>query len=227
MVFLCLVSRARGCRSAAAGGGRAHRGGEDDLVDDPGDECLVGQLAQDVDAVEDDAGQGRGEQVEVDVAGISPRSRARSKIDAGQRGLGADDVACGTPSANSRSREIAVITLAKVATVRSSVRPPWPQNASSRSPRSVAGVRGLRGALGREQGVDDEADLAVPAAVERRLGGLGPGRHGVHREPVVADVAEHLEGGVEDLLLAVTLDPRSGDRGLGTGVMRAPSAVTR
>ena len=60
------------------------------------------------------------------------------------------------------------------------------------------------------QGVDDEADLAVPAAVERRLGGLGAQRHRVHGEPVVADVGEDLEGGLEDLRLADALDPRRG-----------------
>ena len=43
--------------------------GHDDLVDDAGDGLLVGGLARDEAAVQDDPGQGRGEQVEVDVRG--------------------------------------------------------------------------------------------------------------------------------------------------------------
>ena len=93
-----------------------------------------------------------------------------------------------------------------------------------------AGVdRLVRSLLGQER-VDDEGDLAVPAAVERGLGGAGGGGHRVHRQAVVADLLEHLEGGVEDLLLAVALDAgagalgreRTGRAGVRIGVHGAP-----
>jgi hypothetical protein len=42
---------------------------------------------------------------------------------------------------------------------------------------------------------------------------VGVGRDGVEREAVVAEVDEQADGRVEDLLLALTLDPGSGMRG--------------
>ena len=59
-------------------------------------------------------------------------------------------------------------------------------------------------------------DLGVPAAVERGLGRLGPQGDGVHGEPVVADVGEHLEGRVEDL--APRGRPRPADGGWAVSV---------
>ena len=81
----------------------------------------------------------------------------------------------------------------------------------------AAGVRDLGLALLRDQGVDDQRHLAVPAAVERRLRGAGRGGDGVHGEAVVADLLEHLQGGVEDLLLAVALDAGTGAFRRGCG----------
>ena len=49
-------------------------------------------------------------------------------------------------------------------------------------------------------------DLLGPAAVERGLARLGLGGDGVHGQPVVADPAEQVERGVEDLRLALALD---------------------
>src|SRR3954453_9434101 len=48
--------------SRGRGGGR-----QDDLVDDAGDDVPRGDLADEDEAVHDDPGQGRGEQVDVDV----------------------------------------------------------------------------------------------------------------------------------------------------------------
>ena len=81
-----------------------------------------------------------------------------------------------------------------------------PQKAVSRSVRRSpeSGTGGRR--LLRCQGVDDERRLGVPAPVERRLGRLRALGDGVHGEAVVADLGQHLEGGVEDLALAVALD---------------------
>src|SRR5262249_7126379 len=44
--------------------------------------------------------------------------------------------------------------------------------------------------------------------------GLGPGRHGIHRHPVVADLAQQLEDRVADRLVPV----RPGRRRLGAGL---------
>src|SRR5687768_15889229 len=47
--------------------GGVHRGGHDDLVDDAGDQVLVGDLPEHEDPVQADAGQGRTEQAHVEV----------------------------------------------------------------------------------------------------------------------------------------------------------------
>ena len=156
-------------------------------------------------------------------AGRSPPARVRRGRGRGRRGprrgrrragracaraaTSATSTRVRNSAANSGSVLSAVITAPNVWVVSWSVRPPMPQNAVSRSvrrsPESGTGGRGLLGG----QGVDDERRLGVPPSVERRLGGLGALRDGVHGEAVVADLREHLEGGVEDLALAVTLDP--------------------
>ena len=65
------------------------------------------------------------------------------------------------------------------------------------------------------EGVDDEVDLARPAAVEGGLRRLGRAGDGVEVEPVVAHVGQRLERGLEDLPLAVALDAGTGARRFG------------
>src|SRR5215212_10637532 len=63
------VRSVMGCLSVGGSDGSAHSasGRQDDLVDDAGDELLGGELADEDEAVHDDPGQGRGEQVDVDL----------------------------------------------------------------------------------------------------------------------------------------------------------------
>ena len=77
-------------------------------------------------------------------------------------------------------------------------------------------ARSRRAAVVAHDGGDDELGLALPASVERGLGRLRAGGDGVHREQVVADLGEHLEGRVEDLRLALALHAGAG-AGLGRG----------
>jgi ABC-2 type transport system ATP-binding protein len=49
-----------------------------------------------------------------------------------------------------------------------------------------------------DQRIDDERSLGVPAAVERALARAGPRRDLLHRQPVVADLRQALERGVQD-----------------------------
>src|SRR6478609_1214953 len=70
--------------SVGAGGGR-----KDDLVDDTGDERLVGQLTHDVHAVQDDAGERGCEQVDVDARAELAAAPGALEDGAGQGGLGA------------------------------------------------------------------------------------------------------------------------------------------
>src|SRR6478672_948952 len=76
-----------GERSAEAGGGR-----EDDLVDDTGDERLVRHLTHDVEAVQDDARQCGGEEVDVDVLGDLTAFAGADEDQASDLGLGPDDL---------------------------------------------------------------------------------------------------------------------------------------
>ena len=76
----------------------------------------------------------------------------------------------------------------------------------------------VRCVLGAHHRVDDEAGLVGPAAVEGRLAGPGAAGDGVHGQSVVADVEQQLERGLEDLVLAVTLDAGSSP---GDGRLRA------
>src|SRR5689334_14203979 len=75
-------------RSVVAGGGR-----EDDLVDDLGDELLVGQLTHDVHAVQDDACECGGEEVDVDTRAELAAVPGALEDGVGQGSLGANDLA--------------------------------------------------------------------------------------------------------------------------------------
>ncbi len=97
-------------------------------------------------------------------------------------------------SANSSSRLMAVITLAST---RHGLRVGDPADAADASRagrRAAIPCRGSTcGPFWREHRVDDERGLGAPPAVERGLGRLGRGGDGVHGQPVVAHVGEHLE----------------------------------
>ena len=86
--------------------------------------------------------------------------------------------------------------------------PRGPQNSATQVAAERAGVGRVEddGALGAGHRVDDEALLGAPPPVEGGLAGAGQLGDGVHREPVVADLEEQLDGRVEDLLLAVAFD---------------------
>ena len=203
--------------------GARKRGGQDDLVDHPDDQGCVGQLAEDVDTVQHDAGERGSDQVEVEIGSHVAALAGPVEDLAGDGELGADHLAaegrtellvpgeCRDHARERRHRRLVgeaagtAVELDEVAT-------------------QGAGVGRLGHRLDREEGVDDQADLAVPAAVERRLGGACAGGHRIHRQPVVADVGEDRERGLQDLDLAVTLDARTGGRRLGGLGHRAPVA---
>ena len=164
-----------------------------------------------------DAGQGRSDQVEVDALAELAAVAGPLEDQPAHRGLGADDAlaerggelgvaADRGEHARERGDRAVVGEAADAAERREQVA------------AQGAGVGDLLGALRREQRVDDQRDLAVPAAVERRLRGARGRGDGVHGEPVVADLLEDLEGGVEDLLLTVALDARTSALGVADRV---------
>ena len=146
---------------------------------------------------------------------ISPRSRARSNMARVVSILG-PRTRVRNSSAKSGSWCSAVMTPAITSAERWSVRPPWPQDICTRSSRRlpVSGVGGLERLLGLQDRVDDQRGLGGPAPVEGGLAGLRLGGDGVHGHPVVADLGEQVERGVEDLRLALALDAGAGAGGL-------------
>ena len=94
-----------------------------------------------------------------------------------------------------------------------------------------AGVGVLVGGAADEEGerVDDEIALVRPPAIEGGLRGACRGGDGVEGQSVVADVAQHVDRCLEELLLAVTGDPRAAGRGARDGhIVHSPprSALT-
>src|SRR6478672_3253249 len=83
--------RRRGCGSD----GGTRRGGDDDLVHHPGDRLLVGGEAEHEAAVQDDAREGGGQQVEVEVrgdlaAGPGPLEDPAARLELGAEDAGAE-----------------------------------------------------------------------------------------------------------------------------------------
>src|SRR3954453_13514383 len=188
-------------------------GRQDDLVDDALHELLGGALADEEEPMQHDPGQGRGQQLDVhvrtDLAALL--GALEERLGAGQLGgehlvaerLGELGVAGDRGEDRAEGVDLGLVGQPTVA-------------AEGRDQVTAQGAGVDHALLGEVvlpgvvlERVDDQLDLAVPAAVEGGLCGLGLRGPPVHREPVVADLGEHRERGFEDLGLARPLDSRA------------------
>ena len=159
MGFLRVGVRVEQCRwTSCRSDGRVHGGRQDDLVDDPGDASSVGVLAEDEEAVQDDAGEGRREQVDVDVGADLAALPGPLEDRAGDAAILGPRTSRRKASANSASRLIAVSTLANVATALLVGEAAEAAGRRDEVAAQAAGVGHARAVcLDREQGVDDQA----------------------------------------------------------------------
>ena len=199
------------CRPVGGRGLGSSRGGQDDLVDHACHGLLVGGLPEHEAAVQDDPGQGRGEQVEIEVggdlaAGTGPLEDPAGDVDLGLDHAGAEllgELRVVVQRGDHRGHQLRRAGVGE------------PAVAAGHLHEVVAEVAGvdvgdLQRLLGAQDRVDHERGLGRPAPVERGLAGLGLGGHGVHRQLVVADAAEQVDRCVEDLLLAAALHAGAG-----------------
>src|SRR4051794_31165037 len=185
-------------------------GREDDGVHDPGDELASGLLAAQEDAVQDDAGQHVEDQVEVDVgaqlaAGTGPLEQLARRPQPGpqERLLeGSGEVGVVVQGGDQGGHQLDRQLVEQAARATGGREQVAAQRPCLRWGTGEAAVRTVNG-------VHDQPRLAAPAPVQGGLAGVRGRRDAVHRESVVAGLAEQDERGVEDLCLALALDPRA------------------
>jgi dihydrofolate reductase len=171
--------------------------GKDQVVDHLGGEAGVGKLAEDEQVVDDQRGEDRDKEIEVaalgDLApGHGPFEDLPEADAAPSQELLADDLAelrvAGQRSDQAEHQLGVEPDIGAVGAFRQGV-----QVAAQRS-----GVGYLARLAQRGDRVDHELGLARPAAVDRHLARLGPGRHRVDAQAVVSDLGQQFERGVTE-----------------------------